>query len=236
MPYYEKRIYSGKVLEIERYYCTNGGRRPRSDRGKPTSEAQHKRNIINSKKKLTRLINTNFHQGDLYITLTYAILPTEEQAKRELEKFFRKLRDYRKKAGMGELKYISITEKDEKRVHHHLLVNSISMDVIEKLWQLGRLTVSRLDPDFEYEWLARYLGKEEKPNSKRWNQSRNLKKPKEKTKEIKRIVLKGEPTPPKGYKLLSYSPVYCDLTGIAEYSKFVKLEVKAHDIHRHSKN
>lgn len=189
---------------------------------KPTSEAQQKLNTINSKKRLVRLINTNFVQGDLYITLTYADLPTEEEAKKELAKFMRRLRVHRQKSRLCELKYISITEADEKRVHHHILINAMSMDEVEKLWAHGRITISRLDPDYEYEWLARYLAKEDKPGGKRWNQSRNLTKPIEKVKEVKRIVLE-EPKPPKGYKLLRYDAIYSEITGIAKYSKFVRL-------------
>lgn len=219
---YQKRIYSGKILEIEEYQCTQGGRRPRRGRTKPTTEAQQKLNMINSKKKLVRLINTNFVQGDLYITITYSKMPTDEQAKKELAKFMRRLRTYRKNSGLSELKYISVTEQGENRVHHHILVNSMSMDEVQKLWPHGRITISRLDPDYEYEWLARYLAKEEKPGGKRWNQSRNLKRPVEKIKEVKRIILE-EPKPPKGYKLLRYDAVYSEITGIAKYSKFVRL-------------
>ena len=72
MPYREKRIYSGAMLEIERVHCTSCGRIiGRRPRGVPTGKAQAKINLRNAQLKLARLMCENFRRGDYHITLTF---------------------------------------------------------------------------------------------------------------------------------------------------------------------
>lgn len=189
MPYREKKIYSGDILEIEIYPISKIERKQkRKIKEKESKSKQKNLNDKNAKKQLMRLLNTNFTKKDLHVTLTYdkQNLPaSEDAAKKDVTKFIRRLKYYIKKNNLGELKYIAVIEfreqeegKKEIRLHHHLVVNGIvDRDTLEEIWQKGRANADRLKPDeFGLEGLARYISKDPKGN-KRWIPSRNLKQP-----------------------------------------------------------
>lgn len=187
MPIREKRIYAGDMLEVEIYEIDDRERaKSRKRKAKESSEAQKNLNERNRKKHLARLINTNFTEEDIHLTLTYsqASLPeTKDQAERDVRNFLRRVRRYRKKKELPELKYIAViewkgTDGRAKRVHHHIVMNGdVPRDEIEKIWKAGRCNSSRLQADQEgFAGLARYLSKTRK-SGKRWMQSRNLKQP-----------------------------------------------------------
>lgn len=191
MPIREKKIYSGKYLEVEIYPITKQEQKQkRKKKTKVSLPKQRNLNDKNAKKHLRRLINTNFTDKDIALHLTYdnKHLPRdEEEARRNLSNFFRRVKNYRKKHGMEELKYIAVTEykeTDEKdkrtktRIHHHLVVSGMDRDKLEELWGKGKANADRLQADETgYEALARYITKDPK-GSKRWSQSRNIKQPK----------------------------------------------------------
>ena len=116
MPYREKRIYSGAMLEIERVHCTSCGRIiGRRPRGVPTGKAQAKINLRNAQLKLARLMCENFRRGDYHITLTFGQSMTREQQAEALAKLLRWLRKVCRKAGGGryadgDLRYICVRE------------------------------------------------------------------------------------------------------------------------------
>lgn len=188
--YMVKTIISGSVLESEIYPVYE--KRidiPRKDKEKATKESQKNLNDKNAKKHFVRIVNTNFTQNDLLITLTYQdkYLPTQKQAKKDITNYIRRLKRYRKKHNLPELKYVYVIEwvdetdqhKSKKvRVHHHIIINKMDRNAAEDLWGKGRVEARRLQPDeYGLEGIARYMLKQPK-GEKRWSGSRNLKQPK----------------------------------------------------------
>jgi hypothetical protein len=215
MPYIKKEIRAGKTIEVEKYFtgryhkkgCTRG------ENKKPTPEKMAQINERNAEKTLRHLLNTNFSPGDLHLTLTYRkdARPDPEGSRKELEKYMRKLRTLYKKRE-SELKYITVTEYKSKAVHHHLvinMVNNISGKELNDLWINGRTRFTYLDESGQYGALAHYLIKETRktyqekgsPSGKRWNPSRNLKKPIVKKEIVKAKEWRKNPEPKKGYML-----------------------------------
>ena len=185
--YATKTIRAGSQFEVEIYpeftkqQCREYGIRKRS------YQAQKNLNDKNSRKRLERLINANFKDGDLWITLTYDSdhLPgSMEEALKNMKNYIRRINYRRKKAGLPPAKYIYITEWNEKkkiRCHHHMIMDgAMSMDDVEKLWKCGkRNNVRRVAADDAgLSGLAQYLAKDP-AGSKRWCSSLNLEKPKE---------------------------------------------------------
>lgn len=188
MPYREKKIYAGNMLEVEIYPITLQERKqPRRKKEKASALKQKNLNDKNAKKHLIRLINTNFTDKDIAVHLTYSEkhLPnSEEEARKDVANYLRRIKHYRKKNGLEPLKYIAVIEYKEHeendksvRMHHHLIMSRMDRDIIEELWTKGRANADRLQADeFGYEALARYITKDPKGN-KRWTQSKNLLQP-----------------------------------------------------------
>ncbi|MDU6040097.1 MAG: hypothetical protein E6Y83_17290 [Clostridium butyricum] len=183
--YYRRRITSGNMVELEIYpvwKCKHDIPR-RKDRFE-SKESQKNLNNKNSKKKVVRLVNANFGKDDLYITVTYqdGYLPDEKTARKDMQNYIKRLKYYRKKNGLEELKYIyAIGYEDEPgkskkvRIHHHLIINKMDRDIVEDLWGKGRADCKRLKPDdFELTGVAKYIASQ---GPERWSASRNLKKP-----------------------------------------------------------
>lgn len=213
MPYIKETCRAGKTIEITKRFTTRFNKKgiTRGENQKPTFEQMQVINERNAETKLRRIMNTNYGPGDLHIVLTYTkenrLAP--EEAKIELEKFVRKIRtEYRKNA--EELRYIMVTEYKNKAIHHHLIANTIGLVTVKdfaRLWTFGRIRFTYLDNTGQYGELAAYLIKETRktfrepgsPSRKRWNASKNLKKP-EITKEIiKAKEWRKTPEPVKGY-------------------------------------
>ncbi len=191
MPYREKRIYSGNMLEVEIYPISHKERNlPRKKKEKESSYKQKNLNDKNAKKKLIRLINTNFTDNDLIGHLTYdkVHLPkTPDEAYKNLVNYMKRIKRYRKKHGLSDLKYIAVTEyheanpKDKRtrvRIHHHIAMSGMNREMAEQIWGKGaRTNCRKLSADeFGYEGFARYITKDPQ-GAKRWTQSKNLKKP-----------------------------------------------------------
>jgi hypothetical protein len=182
--YRVKTIKSGKMLESEIYpLWKNRSEATRAKKEIESRKVQKNLNDKNAKKNIIRKINTNFTDEDLAIDLTYkGSPPDEEQARKDIQNYIRRVREYRRKNGLPELKYIYVIEFDtdgkKKRVHHHMLMNSMDRDVAEKLWGKGYANARRLQPnEFGLEGIARYITKDPK-GTKRWCASRNLQEPK----------------------------------------------------------
>lgn len=180
--YRAKTIKSGHVLECEIYPLWNCRSEAQKARAATTREAQKNLNAKNARKNLTRKVNANFTEDDLCITLTYkGTVPDEEQARRDIRNYLRRVRDFRKKNGLSELKYIYVIEfedgeggRKKKRVHHHVIMSGMDRDTAEKIWGKGWANTRRLQPDeYGLEAIARYIVKEP-AGSKRWCASRNL--------------------------------------------------------------
>lgn len=184
--YRARTIKAGDVLEVEIFPIWNTQNEVRRAKKAATREAQKNLNDRNAKKKLIRKINANFTEEDLCVTLTYkgGYVPDEEQARRDIRNYIRRVREWRRKNGLPEMKYVYVIEYGggdgrRKRVHHHVIMSGMDRDTAEALWQgRGWANSRRLQPDdYGLEALARYMTKE--PNGgKRWAASRNLVDPK----------------------------------------------------------
>ena len=237
MPWYKKKIKAGDVLETEIYRSvrTRGESVPREKRKAPTTQAQAALNDINRKKRIRRKINANFRPGDLYITLTYAKEPDEiGQAIKNLSNFIKRINYGRKKRGLDNIKYMAVTEYQGKRIHHHVVMESMSMDEIRSQWKknagAGNVKIETLYAhDTDYSALADYLLKETRNRrGKSWTESRNLKQPEitytKASRQDKQAVRGARPYVPKGYALTDESRTASDLTGIVCYFKFRRLK------------
>lgn len=210
MAYYEKTVIAGLTMERMKMNSARLGRKGlvREKNHLPTPEDVQKVNAHQSEAKLRWSLNTNFGENDIHLVLTYikGMRPPPEEAKQYLDKFLRDLRTLYRKHGQ-ELKYISVTEYLNKAIHHHLVINSIDMREVTQLWPYGRARPTYLDGSGQYGQLAAYLIKEtektfrlpDAPYRKRWNSSRNLKKPIIKIRVIGRDSWRKEPKAPKGY-------------------------------------
>lgn len=218
MPYMMEVVKTGKVVEVRKTMARSVTPHMRRGRKiKATPERVERSNARIAERKLRRKLNTNFGPGDLFVTLTYGTHlepPTEEEGRRDLDNFLRRLRREYKRQGR-DMKYIAVTEYKAKRIHHHLVLNDIDSKVVAAVWEKGRPHEVRLDDTGDYGKLAAYLIKEtsrsflededaEKQGKKgrRWRQSRNL-KPYDKMirKQVSAKEWRKDPKAYKGYAL-----------------------------------
>ncbi|KMZ43964.1 MULTISPECIES: hypothetical protein [Bacillales] len=205
----EKKIYCGKqYMEVDIYQQTHVPSLPKGRAKKEQVSAPKQRNLNdkNAKRYFIQLVNANFGEGDLHVTVTYAQVPeTVEEAEKEAVNYIRRISRRRKREGLPPLKYILVTEHStgksgEKptRIHHHFIMNGgLDRDAVEDLWRkprkkgqkegerIGFVNADRLKPnDYGLEALSRYLMKN--PNGKkRWSSSHNLEKPEYRTNDHK---------------------------------------------------
>lgn len=189
-----KEIKAGDQFEVEIYpqfrrmdEVPEEGRRIVKD----NSSAQKNLNDKNARKYLVRLINHNFGEGDLWITLTYddAHLPADGdigKALKDVQNYINRVNYQRKKRGLKRAKYVYVIEYDEAaeiRWHIHIVMDGeMDMDTVEACWkQSSRNEVRRTRKDKDgLAGLAHYLVKEKKRirSERRWSSSKkNLKKP-----------------------------------------------------------
>lgn len=213
MAYIQKKVYAGKTIRVGKYYSARVGRKgiQRSENTTKSTEQMKKQNERNAIKTLTDLLCENFGKNDMHIVLTYASehIPTQEQSKKNLDKFLRKARKIYKNTGK-ELKYIAVTECLNKRIHHHLVVNAIDAMLLQEIWTYGKLRPTYLDNTGDYGKLAVYLIKETRktyamenaPQKKRYTCSLNLKRPKTEIRKQSPKKWRANPIIPKGYMLI----------------------------------
>lgn len=206
----EKKIYCGyDYLEVDlfNYTKTEQENARRGGRSKKEVESVPKQvdwNERNSRRRFLQIVNTNFGEGDIHVSLTYSapnLPPTIEDAERELKNYLRRVAYKRKQEGLPPLKYISIPvctyESDgvtPARIHHHVIMNGgLDRDVIEDLWRkrrerkhpkgekIGYANADRLQPDEGgLAALCEYLSKQA-GGKKRWSSSQGLDKPEKET-------------------------------------------------------
>ncbi len=181
--YRVKTIKSGDILEYECYPLFKNTKCKRVKRLNESSKAQQNLNDKNKIKKVIRIINTNFKDGDTWATFTYdeEHLPkSHKEAKRDMTNYIRRLKRQLKKLGYPELKYIYVTEFEENktRLHHHIILNVQDRDLVESVWNCGARThARRMQADENgFEGMARYITKDPR-GKKSYTPSRNLKKP-----------------------------------------------------------
>lgn len=228
MPRYLKRIWAGDVYEEKIYFSPRerGISCERAARENLSSEEMAEYNCLEARRKCARMVNANFRQGDLFLTLTFRERVDVENALRLFRNFISRLKRLRKRKGYSELKYLYVVESKRKREHIHLLINKmdLTMKELSEVWGLGRVMVSILEPGGDYTGLAFYITKENyKEYGKRWSGSRNLEKPKVKVtlvseeKKTKRLRV------PKNYKVIEEVQYYSEITGHTRYVRAVKI-------------
>ena len=99
--YLQKTYRAGRTIEVQKLAIRKHPRGARQKRHSPTPEAMAAYNKKLAERELARLLNENFGPGDLSIVGTYrkGERPTPEQAKKDREKFLRKLREYFRRRG-----------------------------------------------------------------------------------------------------------------------------------------
>ena len=160
-----------------------------------TPGKQVKLNRKRSEEHLIRLLDTNFTGKDVHVTLTYrGDPPTYDQAMKDMRNYILKLKRYRKKNGLPELKYIYNIEggRDQRtgysmnRMHIHMVTNGgMDREALEAIWANGYANCDRLQPNERgLEELGKYIIKQH-DQGKRWCASRNLKQPKRRKSDVK---------------------------------------------------
>lgn len=191
--YRTKTVKAGRALYSESFPIWD----TRKDRGKARrlarerkhTKAQKKLNERNAVKRFEQKLNSNFDEGDYFLTVTYreGEQPADdERAARDASNYLLRLKRAYKKAGM-ELKYAMVTEttRSEKRgtrYHHHIVVNKgPDRDTVEKMWKHGIVNSRRIQTEDDgISRLARYMMKQTATREKyaqRFKCSKNLKEP-----------------------------------------------------------
>lgn len=215
MPYHEKTVIAGKVIEKYKYHSSRcpGQRIARGQNREKTAMPQWKVNEKNAYRRLYRLILTNFKEEDIRIDLTYAgDVPDEKRAYKDLTNYIARLKRLYRKNG-HELKWIAVTEYKGHRIHHHVLINAIGLGRKElaSVWPFAKVSYKAFryyDGGYEdAQRVAAYFIKETRETycqkdsvqKQRWRASRNLKQPKIITKVIQSKTWRETPRPIKGY-------------------------------------
>lgn len=199
MPSY-KIIQSGHILEVykyqrsvgykqDEYLCVNGGR---DKEGKAERKVEYV-NTVNqrARNKIRRLINANFDENSLFITLTYAENMTDvDQGSYDLKKFVQKMKRRQK-----DFEYVAVIEfMKNGRVHYHMLTNykctwnthaelQSHERALGSVWGHGFVDIGYKKSDNAGAYLIKYMTKENADErlegKKRYFFSRSLKQPKE---------------------------------------------------------
>lgn len=191
--YRTKTIKAGNLLELEIFPVWKAGEAKRAKNTQPSRKAQENLNHKNTRKKIMRLTNANFDNGDLWGTFGYdddRLPATPEAARKDIVNFFRRVKRLRAKRGLPALRYLYVTEwredgkegEKEIRCHHHFIMSGdMDRDEIEGLWKGGAYPQTRrlrVKEDCGLNGLAAYLSKGSR-FEKMWGRSTNLKPPKE---------------------------------------------------------
>lgn len=220
---------AGKTKEIEKYYAPRSYARgeQRLPRKAPTREEQRRVNYRQAVKTLRRLMNANFDNTSLYLTMDYIKeqgrdYATPEEMREDLRRFMRKLRAKYKKRGK-ELRYISVKAIGQRSARHfHMVLSDPGIDYkaakaeIQAVWdeiyleKHERKSFVHLEYLYgdNYGELAAYFVKQSETTietfggkiGRRWDSSRNLVRPVTIKKPIEnRRAFRKEPSAPKGW-------------------------------------
>lgn len=181
--------------------------------------AQRRLDEKNARKRLVRLVNANFDRGDVILTCEYppgSAPQDEDAAARDIRNYMRRVKGLRRRRGLPELRYLYVTERTQSarygvRYHHHAILSGdgVTREELEALWTRrhgGYCNTRRAQPQEKHlAGFACYLtadkrertpdrdGKnpQERATRRRWNGSRNLKKPQERVADRKISVRKA---------------------------------------------
>ncbi|MBQ5316352.1 MAG: hypothetical protein J6I96_02250 [Oscillospiraceae bacterium] len=213
--YYIKKTYVGEFVYVQKTY--NSGMinaHGLSGREKKTREQTEKQRRHNEKlriRNLTFLLQANFGQGDLNLTLHYPrgqCPDNERTAQKNVAACLKLLRKT-----CPDIKYVYCTHTTERgSIHHHLITSGARQYQVEAAWAMtvsdGKLSAGHtLYKDKQtYKQLAAYLIADDKhkPHDKgvrSYNTSRNLVKPETEITEAKAVSWKNPPTAPRGFRV-----------------------------------
>lgn len=212
MPHILEICVAGKTTEICKYYTARWGQKgkKRQPAENPSSEAQKAINQRQAEKKLRRLLNANFVDGDLLVRLDFCKerAPTgSEDMQDMISDAIKKISRKMKKAGQ-KLKYIYVKEIGPRGGRHiHMVMTKCDTEILRKCWPHGGIHIDPLNSNGQYSRIAayfiKYAGRSEKTLGKlvgkRWYSSTNLVKPKVIKKVIAASRFRREARPRKGY-------------------------------------
>ena len=192
MGYRTRTVQAGDQLDVDVYPIFGREQASTARRAlkQVSREAQKKVNLRNAKRRIVQLVNHNFTERDVHLTLTYENPPSYDDCQKDVRNFMRRVKRMRKKLGLPEMKYVYVIEDDEfgekKRIHSHIVLSGgIAREELEKLWARGYANADRLQLNERgLEALARYMVKNQR-NRKKWCCSRNLKEPRMRTSDCK---------------------------------------------------
>lgn len=191
-------VYTSAMMRIAREIAA-----ARKDR-QETREAQKKVNAAHARKKLAALAAENFGPGDILMTLTWRSDDQERpttamDAKKQMDKFIRKVRALHKARSLEPMRYIYVIESTHSKKHgaqHHVHLltggSGLSEGELRDLWRSmhrdARVMTDRVwdRPEGLTRW-AGYVtkssatesdGRQTVETARRWYASRGLKRPK----------------------------------------------------------
>lgn len=188
MGYRRSVMLAGDRMECEIYpvFGREDEQKVRAAKKNITPEKQKRLNDERARRHLVQLADANFTEKDIHLTLTYRAETTMERCRKDVRNFLLRVKRYREKMGMDELKYIYTIEGNREkvrgagvtRIHVHMLMNhGISRERLEEMWEMGYANADRLQPNERgLEEIASYIIKEAK-GGRKYSASRNLKQP-----------------------------------------------------------
>ncbi|NCB05642.1 MAG: hypothetical protein EOM69_09000 [Clostridia bacterium] len=204
-------IRSGNVIE-EFYVWKRDVKETRAERRRGASDMRKvAANLKVAQKRLTRVLNENYAEGDLLITLKYRDDALEGKDRAALyhdrELFLRRIRrdlahmgiEYRTVAVLG---VRSSKTGEPARPHHHIVLPRMDYERLRARWEHGSVDYRLLRDDDTYAWLAEYLLKnapDDIPDAKKYTISRGMRKP-----QCDEVIARGAGpiVPPSGAKVL----------------------------------
>lgn len=224
MAYIKKTVHAGQTIEVIKYHDRAHGQKggKRKKRNKVSSPRQKLSNAQRREQKLRWLLNENFEDGDLFLTIVYIRRKGEEpispeQMKKNFDRFVRKLRTAYRKEGR-ELKWVHCMEIGKKGArHHHIVINYMDVRKLMKIWydavpdpEEGKGSAFHPNPlntNGQYGKVASYMMKQtgekldddDRLQGKAYSCSRNLRKPQIETEVVGASTFRKEPKAVKGY-------------------------------------
>lgn len=155
MPWLKAEYDCGNCIIVKKYFSARWGSKGqviynKSNKHGNLNICQQRCNDRALQLKYDVLVNTNFGEGDIFITYTFARgkLPKDDtiQRSKSIWKYHRqKLRDYYRKCNV-ELKYIYAFQYEGVRPHFHILVNGSGVNVRDfPKWKYGTPKIEFLD-------------------------------------------------------------------------------------------
>ena len=198
MGYRTRTTKAGPRLEAEIYpmYGREKTGRLRAEKKNMTPEKVNRLNMERSERHFVLLVDGNFTEEDIHLTLTYkGETPDYKRARMDVRNFLDRVKRQRDRQGLEPLKYAGAIEGGadgtRERIHVHIVMNGgIDRETLEAIWAKGYANADRLRPDENgLEAVARSIVKQSRTGKekykKRWFASRNLNQPKTRTSDTK---------------------------------------------------